>query len=146
MAKHSRHRTPSTLTIVVITGLAVGVVGLIMLLLSKGGNIPTLIAIPRVGLTIQTPSAAIVVMVIGFATALIPLVLDILVDLASARIDARRNTGADNTLPIDRYVDDVFHVDLLPDPIPTESDEKTIDTPPLKSGICSGDARPNGPR
>jgi len=70
-------RTPITPTVVVGVGLFVGLVGLVMLLLGFGGVAPLQLKVPGVGVDVQTTSASIAVMVIGFATAVIPLALAI---------------------------------------------------------------------
>jgi hypothetical protein len=62
-------------TVVSIIGLLVGITGLLMLLLGIGVISPTTLNIPGINLNVQTATPGIVVMVIGFTVALVPIVL-----------------------------------------------------------------------
>jgi membrane-bound ClpP family serine protease len=73
-------RKPFTPTVVIWVGLVVGVIGLIMLLLGIGGAAPLNLKIPFVNIDVSTSTAALSVMIIGFATAVIPLVMAMWVD------------------------------------------------------------------
>lgn len=73
-------RKPITPTIVVWLGMLVGFVGLVMVILGLGGVAPFQFQMPGVGVNVQTTSAGLVVMVIGFAVALTPIGLAMWVD------------------------------------------------------------------
>jgi hypothetical protein len=75
-------------TVVVIVGLLVGITGLLMLLLGIGVISPTSLNIPGINLNVQTATPGIVVMVIGFTVALVPIVM-------AMWVDAKRQSGGD---------------------------------------------------
>jgi hypothetical protein len=98
-------RKPLTPTVVIWVGLVVGVIGLVMLLLGLGGAAPLNLKIPFVNIDVSTSTAALSVMVIGFATAVIPLVMAMWVD--SRRRPEQRRRG-------DTYVGRVLRGDSEP--------------------------------
>jgi hypothetical protein len=61
--------TSFTPLITIISSLIVGFVGLGMLLLGIGGNVPTTITIPQPNINIETADVALIVFVTGFAVA-----------------------------------------------------------------------------
>lgn len=81
MSAAPRKRVPITPTLVVVIGLLVGVIGLLMLLLGIGVLSPTILDVPGISLKLETATPGIVVMVIGFATALLPIVTAMQVDM-----------------------------------------------------------------
>lgn len=91
----TRRRKPIMPTAVIIVGLLVGITGLLMLLLGIGVISPTVLTVPGINLNVQTATPGIVVMVIGFTVALVPIVMAMWVDARRAAavvmpVDAKR--------------------------------------------------------
>jgi hypothetical protein len=69
MADEKRERIPVTPMILLISGIAVGIVGLVMLILGIGGTSPTTVQVPGMNVNVSTSSLALAVIVLGFGVA-----------------------------------------------------------------------------
>jgi len=69
MTEEKRERMPVTPVILLISGVVVGIAGLVMLLVGIGGSAPTTVQVPGINVNVSTSSLALVVMALGFGVA-----------------------------------------------------------------------------
>jgi membrane-bound ClpP family serine protease len=102
MSITQRQRKPVTPTILLVSGIVVGLVGLVMLILGMGRTAPTSFKIPGVNFDISTTSIALVVTFLGFgvAVAVLASVAAYARGAGSRKTQGYVGTGREQTRPI----------------------------------------------